>query len=220
MVTPLISSAHNLRATLTRTINIVNGQVQIDNSPVVPPFYVEYTPSGGPRVSGFVRMRAAGVASPRQVPPAMLRTAYGLTGPSIGLGSGFRVLVLSSGILELEIIDNGTVINTGSRIVGVRYACQPLEFLYPLEGILSDMDGNPISNMQLAIWNSFESHDVEAGEFEDCDGEAPIEFSPSLMRNVDIMIGTTRYKILAAEDDLASMSVHLRLRKADEPLAP
>ena len=101
----------------------------------------------------------------------------------------------------------------------MQYACLPVEYLYPLDGILSDMDGNPIGNMQLAIWGAAETHDVRAGEFEDYQGEAPIEYAASLMRNVDIMVGTIRYRVLASETDLNIACARLRLRKADEPLA-
>jgi hypothetical protein len=105
------------------------------------------------------------------------------------------------------------------RITGVEFAVLPVQILYPQTGILSDMDGHPIiSNMPLALWAPVESHDINAGEYEDYEAEAPIEFGLSLMRNVDIMVGTVRYRIIAAEVDLGLVNVHMRLRKADEPL--
>jgi len=119
-----------------------------------------------------------------------------------------------------ELLDAGVDVTTGSRIVGREYACLPVDFLYPLDSIISDMDGNPISNMELAIWDATEIHNVRSGEYENYNGEAPIEYASSLMRNVDVMVGTTRYRIIASEVDLDMPRVRLRLRKADEPLGP
>jgi hypothetical protein len=204
---PIISAAHNIQATLIREIDVVNGKPQVTDDPVMPPFYVGLTQPDAAAASG---------ESPRQAPPAMLRHASGLTGPRRVLRAGSRLSLLSRGTYEL--LDNGVDVTTGTRIVGREYACLPSDSLYPLDGIISDMDGNPIGNMELAIWGATESHDVTAGEFEDYDGEAPIEFAEQLMRNVDIMVGTTRYRVIAAEPEIAF--VRLRLRKADEPLAP
>lgn len=212
---PPISAASNFKTTLVRSIIMTNGQPVVNDTPNIPPFYVGIVDSGLPR--GFKYGGAASLGSPRHTPPAMLRHATGLTGPSVELGVGDRCNVLSYGLLEL--LDNGTKISTGVRLVGLEYAAAPINQLYPFSGILSDMDGNPISNMPVSIWGAIENHDVLAGEFEDYEGEAPIEFLPMLMRNVDVMVGTIRYRILAAEPDYGFMNVHLRLRKADEPLA-
>jgi len=206
---PLIAAAHNLRATLARTVTTANGQVTVDNEPDYPPFWISIIPPDGPAASG---------EPPRSAPTAMLRHASGLTGPRLDLRAGFRLDVLSRG--TYEVLDNGVEITTGARVVGKQYACLPLDFLYPLDGILSDMDGNPISDIDIAIWSATESHDVAAGEYEDYEGEAPIEFAADLQRNIDVMVGTTRYRIIAAERDIDVPRVRLRFRKADEPLAP
>jgi hypothetical protein len=205
---PLISAAHGIRVTLTREVDIINGKPQVTENPVMPNFFASLTPPSAAATPG---------ESPRQASPAMLRHASGLTGPLRVLRAGSRVSLLSRGTYEL--LDGGVEITTGARTVGREYACLPTKFLYPLDGTISDMDGNPISNMELSIWSASESHDVSAGEFEDYEGEAPIEFADSLMRNIDIMIGTTRYRVIASETDLNMICVHLRLRKADEPLA-
>jgi hypothetical protein len=205
---PLISAPHSLRTTLVRQVEITNGQIQIVNNPDVPAFYASLAPPDAAATPG---------EAPRQAPPAMLRHASGLTGPLSDLRAGSRVEPLLRG--PYEILDNGVEITTGARSVGRQFACLPVDFLYPLDAILSDMDGNPISNMELAIWSASETHDVQAGEYEDYDGEAPIEYAASLQRNVDIMVGTTRYRIIAAETDLDVPRTRLRLRKADEPLA-
>lgn len=215
-VTPIISAGHNFKSILTRIVDMVNGQPVVNDSPNIPPFYTAIIDPRSPRVTTG---RAFGVGgSPRQAIPGVLRHATGLTGPSLDLRAGYRVNVLSYGLLEL--LNDGTPLSTGVRTPGFIYAFAPVAWLYPLSGILSDMDGNPISNMNLGIWGALESHDVTAGEFEDYQGEAPIEFLSSLQRNVDIMVGTTRYRVTAAEPDFGVMTVHLRLRKADEPLAP
>lgn len=214
-VTPIVSAAHNYKTTLARSVEIVNGQAQVNDSPNIPPFYVGISQSGLPR--GFKFTASAFGGSPRATPPTTLRHASGLTGPSLDLRAGFRCNVLSYGLLEL--LDNGINITTGQRIVAIEFAAAPIDVLYPLEGIISDMDGNPIGNMSLGIWGGTELHDITAGEFEDYDGEAPIEFGPQLMRNVDVMIGTTRFRVMSAVTDYNQMNVRLRLRKADEPLA-
>lgn len=206
--TALLSAAHNIKTTLVRSVSLVNGQVQVNNVPNIPPFYVGLIQPSGPATPGL---------PPRQAPPAMLRHASGLTGPAVALGAGYRVSLLSHGLYEL--LDNGAQITVGSRTIGMVYACQPIDFLYPLSAIISDMDGNPISNMSLAIWNAVEAHALMAGEYEGYEGAAPVEYGSLLMRNVDVMIGTTRYRVIASETEPDSMSVHLRLRKADEPLA-
>src|SRR4051794_5768749 len=183
---PLISAAHGIRVTLVREVDIVNGKPQVTNNPVMSDFFASLTPPSAAATPG---------ESPRQSPPAMLRYASGLTGPLRVLRAGSRVSLLSRGTYEL--LDSGVAITTGSRTVGMQYACLPIKFLYPLQGIISDMDGNTIGNIELAIWTATESHDVSAGEFEDYEGEAPIEYAGSLMRNIDIMIGTTRYRVIA-----------------------
>jgi len=206
--TALVSAAHNIRTTLVRSVTMINGQPQVDDTVNIPPFWVGRVAPSGP---------ALAAVSPRQSPPTLLRHARGLTGPSVALRAGDRLSLLSYGLVEL--LDNGFEFTVGSRTIANVFTCQPVDFLYPLSGIISDMDGNPISDMPLAIWSPIESHDVNAGEFEDYEGEASIEFAPALMRNVDVMVGTTRYRILAAEPQPDMMYVHLRLRKADEPLA-
>jgi hypothetical protein len=123
----------------------------------------------------------------------------------------------SRGVYEL--LDSGVQLTTGQRVTGVEFAVLPIAILYPLSGIISDMDGNPAGDMTLAIWSPVETHDVNAGEYEDYLGEAPIEFGPILMRNVDIMVGTVRYRVISAVNDLNAMVVGLQLRKADTPLA-
>jgi hypothetical protein len=205
----LISSANQLRTTLTREVDMVGGKPVVTENPVMPAFYSSLSEPSAAAVPG---------ESPRQAATAMLRHASGLTGPLRVLRAGSRVSLLSRGTYEL--LDSGVSITTGARTVGMQYACLPIKFLYPLQGIISDMDGNPIGNIELAIWTATESHDVSAGEFEDYEGEAPIEYAGSLMRNIDIMIGTTRYRVIASETDLNAICARLRLRKADEPLAP
>lgn len=215
-VTPLISAGHNFRATLVRSVDMVNGQPVVDDAPNIPPFYVAIIDPKSPRVTTGRAFGAGG--SPRTAIPGVLRHASGLTGPSIDLRAGYRVNVLSYGLVEL--LNDGTPLSTATRTPGFIFAFAPVDWLYPLDGILSDMDGNPIGDMKLGIWGALEVHDVTAGEFEDYEAEAPIEYIASLQRNVDIMVGTTRYRILASEPDFGVMTIHLRLRKADEPLAP
>jgi hypothetical protein len=209
MTTPALAAASNFRMRINRTVDVSNGQVVIDPVPDYPYFWASVTPPDSPAAPGD---------DPRQAPTAMLRHASRLTGPALDLRAGFRV-ENDSGTL-IEILDNGTPVTTGSRLVGMSFACLPVDWLYPLTGVISDMDGNPTGIASLAIWGASESHDVSAGEFEDYDGSAAIEYASGLMRNVDLMVGTTRYRILAAETDMGSMYVRLRLRKADDPLAP
>lgn len=216
MTTPTISAALNTRATVARTVSISNGVPSVDDSPDQTPFWCSLSQSGTPR--GFKYVSTATALGPRQNPPATLRHASGLTGPTLDLRAGDRVSLLSYGVYEL--LDSGVQLTTGQRIVGVEFAALPVAVLYPLSGIISDMDGNPQGDMILGIWSPVESHNVAAGEYEDYLGLAPVEFGMSLMRNVDIMVGTVRYRILASETDLNTMAVNLQLRKADEPLAP
>jgi hypothetical protein len=214
-IRPLISAAHNVKTTLAKTISIVNGLPVVNNSPTAGPFYMSISQSGTPR--GFKYGGRPSELAPRQSPPAMLRHASGLTGPSVDLGAGDRVNLQSYGIYEL--LDGGITLTTGSRIAGTEFASLPIAILYPLTGTISDMAGNPASSITLAIYGALESHDINAGEFEDYEGEAPAEFYSSLKRNVDVMVGTRRYRVLASELDIGLMSVHLRLRRADEPNA-
>lgn len=215
MTTPTISAAFNLRSFVDRVVTVVNGVPSIDDSPNQPPFWCSLSQSGTPR--GFKYVSTATALGPRQNPPATLRHASGLTGPALDLRAGDRVSMGSSGVYEL--LDSGVQLTTGQRIVAVEFACLPIAVLYPLSGIISDMNGNPLGDIILGVWSPVESHNVAAGEYEDYLGEAPVEFGSSLMRNVDIMVGTVRYRVIASETDLNTMSVSLQLRKADEPLA-
>jgi len=200
-----IGGANATSLFIVRRVALANNLIQIDDAPMEFAFYGNITPPDGPGDPG---------TAPRDAPPAMLRHASGLTGPRTGLGLGDRVAATNE--VVYEIVDRGEQIMSGRRLVGMDFAVMRLSELYPIDADLRDMDGVSVKQMSVAIWDATEEH-ADQGEYENYEGEAPPEFTADLKRNLDIFIPATgaRYRIIAAEPDVAPPRVRLRLRKAD-----
>jgi hypothetical protein len=154
--------------------------------------------------------RPSGEASPRTYPRYRLRWAEGFRAPAGALlTAGDRISVSE---VTYELLTQPRALHAGRSHVGWEVEAQDIAVLYPLTAVLHDQDASVLAAaMPCAVWGGVDRREA-AGEYEDLDGETPIEFEAVLKTNTYLVIGTQKLRFLSAVTDHVGPRVVLSLR--------
>lgn len=153
-------------------------------------------------------------ASPRDNSPYIIRYARFLfRPPGATLRAGDRVEERETG-LAFELLRDPRTLREGRREVGWEVSALPVSTLYPLNGSIQEQGGDEVvDDVDFALWGGSENR-TDRGEYEDRDGEVPVEYSSELRSNRQLVTSSQTLRILEAVVDTEGPRVKVRARRA------
>lgn len=189
-------------AEVVRTISLVGTTpVATDNADPTIKFRCQLSPA---------TERRAVDGSPRESEPRRLVrwSTFVILNPQ--LTAGGRLLINED---LFEVMTNPKPISRGFRSYGYEAEVVLVDDLYPHVATVTTQDGNVVGVTAVALWSPTERHE-DRGDYEDRDGEAPIETSTIIARNASLMIGPERWRVLDATTEVNPPRVTFSARRA------